>query len=111
MSEVLTKPATDVVIDVEDAGIDSNDFDDWFCIRRTHEECICGQFESEYMTVMHLILVWEQMDDPNLLQVAATARDHDQNPKVVPYEKSFGKCISYYEMKSNPNIRPHQIRR
>ncbi len=48
------------------------------------------------MTAAHLILVWQERDDPNLLRHAERAKQFGRNPRVVPYERSFGPSASYY---------------
>ena len=48
------------------------------------------------MTAAHLILVWEERDDPNLLRHAERAKQVGRNPHVVAYEPSFGPSASYY---------------
>ena len=53
-------------------------------------------FVAEYMTAAHLVLVWEERDDPNLLWHAQRAKEVGRNPRVVPYERSFGPSASYY---------------
>ena len=47
-------------------------------------------FIAEYMTAAHLVLVWEERDDPNLLWHAQRAKEVGRNPRVVSYESSFG---------------------
>ena len=54
------------------------------------------RFVAEFMTAAHLVLVWEQFDDPNLLRHAARARDVGRNPRVVGYVPDFGPSASYY---------------
>ena len=49
-----------------------------------------------YMTAAHLILVWEERDDPNLLWHAQRAKEVGRNPRVVAYEREFGPSASYY---------------
>ena len=39
------------------------------------------------MTAAHLVLVWEERDDPNLLWHAQRAMEVGRNPRVVPYER------------------------
>jgi hypothetical protein len=51
---------------------------------------------AEFMTAAHLILVWEQRDDPNLLRHAERAKRVGRNPRVVEYEPAFGPSASYY---------------
>lgn len=108
MSDTLTRGKIET--DVTQSTVDE-DFSGWWCIKVIAEECICGEFVSEYMTVMHLIIVWPTLDDGNLLQLAANMQKQERDPKIVEYKNEYGKCISYYEMKNNPNIIPHQIRR
>jgi hypothetical protein len=49
-----------------------------------------------YMTAVHLILVWEAHDDPNLLRHAQRAKEVGRNPRVVEYAVEFGPSASYY---------------
>ena len=44
-------------------------------------------FVAEFMTAAHLILVWEERDDPNLLRHAERAKQVGRNPRVVSYER------------------------
>ncbi len=48
------------------------------------------------MTAVHLILVWAERDDTNLLWHAQRAMEVGRNPRIVPYERSFGPSASYY---------------
>ena len=44
----------------------------WFCVRTDPFPCPapdCG-YVAEFMTAAHLVLVWEERDDPNLLRHA-----------------------------------------
>jgi hypothetical protein len=79
-------------------GDSGEDHTGWFCVRMDPFQCPaagCG-FVAEYMTAVHLILVWEQRDDPNLLWHAQRAKEVGRNPRVVGYERSFGPSTSYY---------------
>jgi hypothetical protein len=74
------------------------DYTGWFCVRTDPFPCPaagCG-FIAEFMTAAHLILVWQERDDPNLLRHAARARDVGRNPRVVDYVSDFGPSASYY---------------
>ena len=53
-------------------------------------------FVAEFMTAAHLVLVWEERDDPNLLRHAGRAKEVGRNPHVVTYEPGFGPSASYY---------------
>ena len=48
------------------------------------------------MTAAHLVLVWQESDDPNLLWHAQRALEVGRNPRIVPYERGFGPSASYY---------------
>jgi hypothetical protein len=77
---------------------DSADHAGWFCVRTAPFPCPapnCG-FVADFMTAAHLILVWEERDDPNLLWHAQRAKDVGRNPRVVSYESDFGPSASYY---------------
>ncbi|MGD0166646.1 MAG: hypothetical protein ABSC51_05065 [Gaiellaceae bacterium] len=53
-------------------------------------------FVAEFMTAAHLILVWQEQDDPNLLRHAQRAKKVGRNPRVVEFQRSFGPSASYY---------------
>jgi hypothetical protein len=79
----------------EDGGTDHTG---WFCVRTSPFPCPARgcSFVAEFMTAAHLILVWEQRDDPNLLRHAARAKDVGRNPRITEYEAAFGPSASYY---------------
>jgi hypothetical protein len=70
----------------------------WFCVRTDPFPCPASgcTFVADYMTAAHLILVWEERDDPNLLWHAQRAKEVGRNPRIVPYESGFGPSASYY---------------
>jgi len=53
-------------------------------------------FIANFMTAVHLILVWEERDDPNLLRHAQRAKEVGRNPRVTGYRSEFGPGASYY---------------
>ena len=77
---------------------DADGHDGWFCVRTDPFPCPASgcSFIAEFMTAAHLILVWEERDDPNLLRHADRAKQVGRNPRVVAYEPSFGPSASYY---------------
>ena len=77
---------------------DSDDHEGWFCVRTDPFPCPASgcSFVAEFMTAAHLILVWQDLDDPNLLKHAARARDVGRNPRVTGYRSEFGVSASYY---------------
>ena len=64
---------------------ESGGHEGWYCVRTDPFPCPASgcTFVAEFMTAAHLVLVWEQVDDPNLLRHAARARDVGRNPRVV----------------------------
>jgi hypothetical protein len=77
---------------------DDGDHGGWFCVRTDPFPCPAPSctFVAEFMTAAHLVLVWEERDDPNLLWHAQRAKEVGRNPRVVVYETSFGPSASYY---------------
>ena len=93
--EVLEPEATE---DEELWQEDGDDHSGWFCVRTDPFPCPAPgcSFVAEFMTAAHLVLVWEERDDPNLLRHAGRAKEVGRNPRVVTYERSFGPSASYY---------------
>ena len=77
---------------------DGGDHGGWFCVRTDPFPCPATgcSYVAGYMTAAHLILVWEERDDPNLLWHAQRAKEVGRNPRIVPYENGFGPSASYY---------------
>jgi hypothetical protein len=70
----------------------------WFCVATDPFPCPAAgcDFVAEFMTAAHLIIVWEERDDPNLLRHAQRAKQVGRNPRVTEYQPSFGPSASYY---------------
>jgi len=79
-------------------GDPGGDHSGWFCVRTDPFPCPAPgcDYVAEFMTAAHLILVWEQRDDPNLLHHAQRAKEVGRNPRIEAYEPSFGPSASYY---------------
>ena len=62
-----------------------DDRDGWFCVRTDPFPCPASgcTFVADFMTAAHLVLVWEERDDPNLLWHAQRAMEVGRNPRVV----------------------------
>ncbi|MBA2741552.1 MAG: hypothetical protein H0U46_06025 [Actinobacteria bacterium] len=77
---------------------DESSHDGWFCVETDPFPCPADgcSFVAIFMTAAHLVLVWEERDDPNLLWHAQRAKDVGRNPRVVSYEVGFGPSASYY---------------
>ncbi len=93
---------------VEDVGLEADedlwtddsgtDYSGWFCVSTDPFPCPAASctFIAVHMTAAHLILVWQESDDPNLLRHAQRAKEVGRNPHVVDYERWFGPSASYY---------------
>jgi hypothetical protein len=79
-------------------GDDDSDHSGWYCVSTDPFPCPAADctFIATYMTAAHLILVWEERDDPNLLRHAHRAQQVGRNPRVVNYNSSYGPSASYY---------------
>jgi hypothetical protein len=79
-------------------GDSDDDHAGWFCVRTNPFPCPAAgcTFVANFMTAVHLVLVWEVRDDPNLLRHAQRAKDVGRNPRIVAYERAFGPSASYY---------------
>ena len=77
---------------------EGGDYSGWFCVRTDPFPCPAPgcSFVAGFMTAAHLVLVWQERDDPNLLRHAQRAKEVGRNPRVVAYEKAFGPSASYY---------------
>jgi hypothetical protein len=90
-----TRELTDEELWQDSSG---DDYTGWFCVRTEPFPCPAAgcTFVAEFMTAAHLILVWQERDDPNLLRHAARARDVGRNPRVVDSRSDYGPSASYY---------------
>lgn len=90
----------DLLDELELVWVDDTDGDHagWFCVRTDPFPCPANgcTFVADFMTAAHLVLVWEERDDPNLLWHAQRAMEVGRNPRIVPYENGFGPSASYY---------------
>ena len=88
-------PTADEELWQDDGG---SDHSGWYCVRTDPFPCPASgcTFVADFMTAAHLVLVWEERDDPNLLWHAQRALDVGRNPRIVTYESSFGPSASYY---------------
>jgi len=70
----------------------------WFCVSTDPFPCPAPGcvFVAVFMTAAHLVLVWEERDDPNLLRHAQRAKEVGRNPRIISYEMEFGPSASYY---------------
>ena len=68
---------------------DADDHAGWWCVRTDPFPCPADgcSFVAEFMTAAHLVLVWQERDDPNLLWHAQRAKEVGRNPRIVSYER------------------------
>ena len=95
-----------ILLEDEQTGVDEDlwtddtgsDHSGWHCVATEPFPCPAEgcDFVAEHMTAAHLILVWEERDDPNLLRHAQRAKEAGRNPRVVTYDPSLGPSASYY---------------
>ena len=94
---LLDEHGTDVEEDLwtDDTGTDHGG---WHCVATNPFPCPADgcDFVAEHMTAAHLILVWQDRDDPNLLRHAQRAKEAGRNPRVIEYESGLGPSASYY---------------
>jgi hypothetical protein len=92
---VVTEPVAEEELWHDD---DADGHSGWFCVRTDPFPCPATgcTFVAEFMTAAHLVLVWEERDDPNLLWHAQRAKEVGRNPRIAVYESSFGPSASYY---------------
>jgi hypothetical protein len=90
----------ELLVEEEELWTDDADADrtGWSCVATDPFPCPAEgcAYVADYMTAAHLILVWEQRDDPNLLWHAQRAKEVGRNPEVVEYRLEFGPSASYY---------------
>ena len=79
-------------------GDEDGDHAGWYCVRTDPFPCPAPgcTFVAVFMTAAHLVLVWQERDDPNLLRHAQRAKEVGRNPRVVSYERAYGPSASYY---------------
>jgi hypothetical protein len=106
MTEPLESRRGTLLVEQTEASVDEELWTDegggdhagWFCVSTDPFPCPAAgcSFVADFMTAAHLILVWEERDDPNLLRHAQRAKEVGRNPQVVTYEPAFGPSASYY---------------
>ncbi|HEY2541604.1 MAG TPA: hypothetical protein VGH92_00995 [Gaiellaceae bacterium] len=79
-------------------GDEEGDHAGWYCVSTDPFPCPAPgcTFVATFMTAAHLVLVWQERDDPNLLRHAGRAKEVGRNPRVVTYEPEYGPSASYY---------------
>ena len=81
---------------------DADDHAGWVCVATEPFPCPADgcTFVANFMTAVHLVLVWQERDDPNLLRHAQRAKEVGRNPRLVEYRIEFGPSASYYALEA-----------
>ena len=90
----------ETVVEEEELWHDDEDnYEGWHCVRTDPFPCPAAgcTFVAEFMTAAHLILVWQERDDPNLLKHAARARDlyRAEHPGVVKFWRTCDQMLKF----------------
>jgi hypothetical protein len=77
---------------------DETDWTGWFCIATAPFPCPAEgcDFVAGHLTGAHLIYVWPEKDDRDLLHHAQLCVRAGRDPRIVEYEPGMGPCIPYY---------------
>jgi hypothetical protein len=90
------------------AYLDEIDEDDgpWFCLVAKPYYCPDCEQVQKYLHIklpqqqIVAIVVFDEKDDPHLLEMAITWQERNKNPKIVKYNPNFGLCISLDDVMS-----------
>ena len=94
----------DELEDIEVYHHDPSEYDGWYCIQHLPIPCYsCGN-PICYVEPpgLHLIVVWEEKDDEDMLRMAAKIgkiRHPTFDPIIIKYAPIYGPCIPYTEVK------------
>ncbi len=97
---VVAEPTSTFDTEIEARRRDGDaDYTGWFCIRTDPFPCPAAgcTFVANHLTGAHRIIVWSELDDPQLLSAAHSAKSAGRNPRVVGYEIALGPCIAWDE--------------
>lgn len=94
---VLTRLPVESIDRIDDDDIDDGD---WYTIKTDVDQCSeCGVTHGYVHTPTgEYIVVWPDDTDKMIIKCAKRAQELGMNPRIVPYEKSMGKCISFYKL-------------
>lgn len=96
MPAVLTRPRTETVVD--DGSIDT--LGEWWCIEIEPRVCVCGTpYRHVESAGGHRVVVWPEMDDDDILAVAAQVQKEwaSSNPRIAPFSGALGKTTVRYD--------------
>lgn len=75
------------------------DYGGWYCVATIPFPCPAEgcTFVAMHMTAAHLIVVWPESDDPNMLGFCGDAKKLGRDPRVVEWQPDMGPALSYYQ--------------
>ena len=80
-----------------DLDYTSDDYDNYWCINIQPFMCDhCGSIVAYAQCGNHLIVIWENRDDQEILEVAEALKE-DYDPRIVRYNRLLGPCIEFKE--------------
>lgn len=84
---------------------DCSEYEGWYCVSIHPERCKCGRLIGFLEPDLHhLVLVWEENDDEELLSIAAHMKREGYDPHIVEYKSPYGPCVEYYEAKEADEV-------
>jgi len=83
---------------------DDENYEGWYCINVQPRKCQhCGTMMTYVEPPhLHLIIVWEDKDDPHMLAMAQKLKDGrpEIDPDIREYHPMMGHCISWEDVVS-----------
>ncbi len=96
LSELL-----EMLDDIEVPEYDNDDYDGWWCIQ--HYPVVCESCGNQVCYVepprIHLIVVWEEKDNADMLRMAGRLQQINLDPIIIKYAPIMGGCIPYDDVK------------
>ena len=93
----------DLLDEVNLPEFDDEEYEGWYCVQ--HNPVTCGGCGQPVCFIepptLHLIVVWEEKDDADMLRIAARLQKIDYEPIIVKYYPLLGPCIPYEEVKKH----------
>lgn len=91
----------DALAEIELDKHDPFEYEGWWCIQHKPIECeACGSFMCYVEPPsVHLIVVWEEKDDSDMLRLAARLKNINLDPIVIQFNPIMGSCVPFDEVK------------
>jgi hypothetical protein len=82
-----------------DNGPSFKDYSGFFTIKFDKvNKCGCGRrLEFVECDEKHIVVVWEEKDDDDLLAIAAAFKDRGLGPKIVEYKVGYGQAHEFHD--------------